>query len=83
MSCDEMRDFWIRWNDTGMDVGSGKVPGNNLFLTLNDGAVYQFTAVALSTGYGHFGHWEIPINQGNNVCNNNKTNQRKIREMIT
>ncbi len=65
LSGEEGRDFWLAWNKTTLLVGKGDTRDSNIILKyIDDTALYNINAVALSTGHGHAGHWEVPFGQG-------------------
>ena len=64
ISCTEMRHFWIRWTNGHIEVGSGEIIGDHLFMFWTDDSPLNIHAVSLATGYGHAGEYEVSQNTG-------------------
>ena len=65
-SCNETRPFWVTWRSSVITVGRGLVINQNPFLTWQDPNPMRVTGVAITTGWGSDGVWEVQQDQGKN-----------------
>ena len=65
LSGSSLRDFWIRWEDKVLEVGTGNTPGNNrvLFWQMNT-PYYDVRTAAFSTMGSQHGTWELKRTTG-------------------
>jgi len=56
VSCDELRPFWIGWENGNMTVGQGKVTGQDVLMFYEDPSPYFVTAVSLASGFDGYGN---------------------------
>ncbi|XP_061392856.1 uncharacterized protein LOC133328302 [Musca vetustissima] len=60
VNAQELRGFWIRWNDTTIAVGRD---GENISFMFHKGAkLFPIKYVGISTGFGATGYWEFEDN---------------------
>lgn len=64
LHCNYTRSFWISWRGTYVQVGSGSVVGESVFLQLEDANQYKIRAIAFDTSAPNIGLWEFGIVEG-------------------
>lgn len=67
LHCNYTRSFWISWRGTYVQVGSGSVVGESVFLQLEDTNQYKIRAIAFDTSAPTVGLWEFGIVEGQRV----------------
>ena len=63
VDCDELRTFWTSWGDGLLQAGSGAVPLSHTLLTWQDPEPLDVEYLAVSTGWGSTGEWDITHDQ--------------------
>ena len=63
MNCDELRTFWASWEGGLVQAGSGAVPLSHTLLTWQDPEPLDVQYLAVSTGWGSTGEWDIAHDQ--------------------
>ena len=66
MSCDRFRHFWLLWDDEGVKVGRGHIPGRYFLMghKKNIDHPQKILSVGLSTGWGAAAEWEMSNTEG-------------------
>jgi len=59
VDCDNFRDFWISWDSSAVQVGTGSHVGSKIFMTYNKGTDYDINDVSVLTGWGATGEWNF------------------------
>ena len=69
LNCNELRTFWIQWENNHVEVGEGSVLNEGRFINWYDTTdPHVITAMALSTGWGSTGDWQFSyINGGSTI----------------
>ena len=63
LSCAESRYFWLQWFSDIIVVGSGNVVGANVLVQLTRLQSYNLEGLAIKTGSGSQGIWQISSSQ--------------------
>ena len=65
LQCDELIDFWIRWQPNGGTITVGKGPIDvGVFLKYDEFDLHPFYAVSISTGQNNSGSWQLKTDAG-------------------
>ncbi|OWF48285.1 C3 and PZP-like alpha-2-macroglobulin domain-containing protein 8 [Mizuhopecten yessoensis] len=61
LSCTQYRPFWISWANNIIRVGQGDIVGKSQFMMWNDTSPHDVNYVAVATGFGSSGDWQITV----------------------
>lgn len=61
LSCSQYRPFWVSWANNIIRVGHGNIVGKSQFMMWNDTAPHEVNYVAVATGFGSSGEWDITV----------------------
>jgi hypothetical protein len=64
LSCDELRQFWIRWQSDGTIAVGENVIGTAEFLRYVDPNPHRIYGISVSTGAGYIGEWHFTADIG-------------------
>jgi Farnesoic acid 0-methyl transferase len=64
LSCDELRQFWIRWQSDGKIAVGQNVINTAEFLSYVDPAPHKINGISVSTGAGSSGEWQFVADSG-------------------
>ncbi|XP_013393210.1 MAM and LDL-receptor class A domain-containing protein 2-like, partial [Lingula anatina] len=59
LECGALKPFWISWDGGHIRVGQGLATGQGIFLDYTNPTKFVVGGLAVSTGYGADGYWEI------------------------
>ena len=59
VSCDELRTFWVSWENGNVQAGSGGIPFSHTYLGWQDPNPLNVEYLAFSTGWGSEGDFQI------------------------
>ena len=64
VDCDEVRQFWVRWDNGAITMGDGFEVGYSAVMSWEDPDPHEVNYVTLSTGWGAVGEWRIVEDEG-------------------
>ncbi|CAH1798336.1 unnamed protein product [Owenia fusiformis] len=59
LSCSEMRQFWVSWENGFIKVGKGHIYGQNMLMFWQDPTPHAVNVINFMTGWGATGSWEL------------------------
>ena len=57
LHCTNMEEFWLRWTNDIVQLGSGHQLGLDTIISLNDSVHMSKNYLAVTTGFGATGYW--------------------------
>ena|SRR6218665_1442847 len=64
LHCDDMRAFWVSWDNEYFKVGRGLMVDEQIIMNLQDPNRHTFNAIALSSSWGSSAVWQVYENSG-------------------
>ena len=64
LQCNEMRSFWVSWENDVIDMGVGDIPGKSIILTYNEPNMHRVSAAKLCTFSNYAGRFEVYPQKG-------------------
>lgn len=65
LKCEEFRPFWISWKNGLIQAGTGNEISTNAFVQWSDPDMFTVYGLAVSTGPGVSGDWDLNLLEGN------------------